>query len=94
MPYISVSNLSAGNVRYNGSTKALEVYDGSIWVEFKPDPVYISLTHDAAATLEWAAAKMQYEKKVVDLAKKYPAVRDAKEKLDIILTLIRDGTEV
>jgi hypothetical protein len=40
--------------------------------------------------LEWAKKRMEYEKKVEQLASQYPAVKDAKEKLDIILKLVQD----
>jgi Flp pilus assembly CpaF family ATPase len=38
----------------------------------------------------WAKKKMQSERKIEELAKQYPAVKDAKEKLDIIVKLVQD----
>ena len=36
---------------------------------------------------------MLYEQKLEKLAKEYPAVKDAKEKLDIIMKLVQDQVE-
>lgn len=81
---------ASGQVRWNGSSKQFEVCDNSnngMWykidntVELRSDP-------QIGEVLEWAKKRMEYEKKVEKLAEKYPAVKDAKEKLDIILKLV------
>jgi hypothetical protein len=85
---------TSGQVRWNGSIKQFEVCDnqnsGSWYkidntVELRSDP-------QLAEIIEWAKKKMEYEKKVEKLASQYPAVKDAKEKLDIIMKLVQDGT--
>jgi hypothetical protein len=38
----------------------------------------------------WAKKKMQEDQRIEELAKQYPAVKDAKEKLDIIVKLVQD----
>jgi hypothetical protein len=40
--------------------------------------------------LEWAKKRMEYEKKVEKLASQYPAVKDAKEKLELVMKLVQD----
>ena len=41
--------------------------------------------------LQWAKKRMEFEKKVEKLASQYPAVKDAKEKLEIIIKLVEDS---
>jgi hypothetical protein len=84
----------SGQVRWNGFSKCFEVCDNNNdgkWykinntIELRSDP-------QIGEVLEWAKKRMEYEKKVEKLAEKYPAVKDAKEKLDIIMKLVQDET--
>jgi hypothetical protein len=52
-------------------------------VELRNDPELTDI-------IVWAKKKMQSERKIEELAKQYPAVKDAKEKLDIIVKLVQD----
>jgi hypothetical protein len=91
MPYINGSaGLGTGQVRYNPQTKNLEVYDGMVWQELRGPDVNLTLSNNTEHILTWAEKKMQEEKDFQRLAEKYPALADAKEKLDIILALIKD----
>ncbi len=83
---------TSGPVRWNGSSKQFEVCDNQnngMWykidntIELRSDP-------QIGEVLEWAKKRMEYEKKVEKLASEYPAVKDAKEKLDIILKLVQN----
>jgi len=83
---------TTGHVRWNGYSKQFEVCDNSDdgkWykinntVELQSDP-------ELAEVMRWAKKKMQEEQKIEELAKQYPAVKDAKEKLDIIVKLVQD----
>lgn len=83
---------ASGQVRWNGNSKQFEVCDninGGMWykidntVELRNDP-------ELAEVILWAKKKMQSERKIEELAKQYPAVKDAKEKLDIILALVQN----
>jgi hypothetical protein len=83
---------TSGQVRWNGFSKCFEVCDNQNdgkWykinntIELRSDP-------QIGEVLEWAKKRMEYEKKVEQLASQYPAVKDAKEKLDIILKLVQD----
>jgi hypothetical protein len=81
----------SGQVRWNGHTKEFEVCDNQSgnWyrinseIELRNDP-------ELADVLAWAKKKMHYEHKLEKLMRMYPAVKDAKEKLDIILKLVED----
>lgn len=82
----------SGQVRWNGSAKQFEVCDNNnngMWykidntIELRNDP-------ELAEVILWAKKKMIEERRIEELAKQYPAVKDAKEKLDIIVKLVQD----
>lgn len=79
----------SGQVRWNGNRKEFEVCDNQsgTWYRINPE---IELRSDSqlVEVLEWAKKKMVEEKKIEELAKQYPAVKDLKEKLDIIIKLV------
>lgn len=84
----------SGQVRWNGHSKEFEVCDNQSgnWYRINPE---VELRNDdqLAEVMEWAKKKMVEEKKVEELAKQYPAVKDAKEKLDIILKLVQENND-
>ena len=78
-------------IRMNGSN--YEVFDGSNWLSFG-GYADISLSQAAILALDWCTRKMIEEAKIKELCEKSPAVadafaayNDAKEKLEIVLTL-------
>ena len=77
-PWINMSNPSAGTVRYNGNTSAMEVYDGSSWLTLSQSAT-VSLDYNAQVLLNWAQAKMAEEQRLESMAAKHPAVADALE---------------
>ncbi|NDB82240.1 MAG: hypothetical protein EB127_05795 [Alphaproteobacteria bacterium] len=80
----------SGQVRWNGNNKEFEVCDNSgIWYRINPE---IELRNDEhiSEVIEWAKKRMELERKIEKLASQYPAVKDAKEKLDIIMKLVQD----
>ena len=92
-PYISPNsnNPMTGMVRSNGSN--MEVFDGSTWIQFG-GYADVSLSQSAIQALDWCQRKMIEEAKIKELCDKSPAVadafaayNDAKEKLEIVLTL-------
>lgn len=81
---------TSGQVRWNGNNKEFEVCDNNSgnWYRINPE---IELRNDdqLAEVIEWAKRKIMEEKRIEELAKKYPAVKDAKERLDIIVALVQ-----
>lgn len=67
----------------------LEVYDGVVWLELG-DPAEIGLSHQAEEVLQWARKKMEEEAQIERLAKEHEGIRDLKEKLDIMIALVRN----
>jgi len=88
---------TTGQVRWNGSSKCFEVCDNNNgnytasggWMRID-NTVQLSSDPQMQSILEWAKKKMIEDKNIEKLAKEYPAVKDAKEKLDIIIKLVQD----
>ena len=81
----------SGQVRWNGNTKEFEVCDNQSgnWYRINPE-IELGCDSELADVIQWAKRKMVEEKKIEELAKQYPAVKDAKEKLDIVVKLVQD----
>lgn len=79
MPYVNMSNPSAGMVRYNGNNQALEVYDGMTWLVLTANHAQLDLSGGANAAISWAMNKMNEETELQQMAKEHPAVRAAYE---------------
>ena len=80
-PYINMSNPSSGMVRYNGNVQQLEVYDGSIWIQFTADHAYVDLIPSANEVISWAMKKMAEEMELEKLSNSHPAVKAAYENM-------------
>ena len=93
-PYINMSNVSAGMLRYNN--QQLEVYDGSSWHQIGGNgQAMISMDHSAEAAIMWAQEKMKEEADLKELASRHPAIedavnkiKDAKDELKVITALV------
>jgi hypothetical protein len=79
MPYVNMSNPSAGMVRYNGTKEYMEVYDGASWLQIAANHVSIDLSGGANAAIMWAMSKMAEEAELQKMAHEHPAVRAAYE---------------
>jgi len=75
MPYVNMSNPSAGMLRYNGSS--LEVYDGNIWLTMPSSMPQVELDGWSMGAITWARDKMAEEQRMQELAAKHPTVADA-----------------
>ena len=81
-----------GAVQWNGSTKRFEVSTGTSWLPID-NTVQISYSHDVFSLLEWVKMKKTQEEKMARYADQYPAIKDAKEKLDILVALVKEETK-
>jgi hypothetical protein len=81
----------SGQVRWNGNSKEFEVCDNQSgnWYRINPE-IELGCDSELAEVIQWAKRKMVEEKRIEKLAEQYPAVKDAKEKLDIIVKLVED----
>ena len=73
------NNTLIGQVRYNGSSQNLEVYDGNSWLIISSAYPNIELSPHVQAVVNWAQTKMAEESRLKELAAKHPTVADALE---------------
>lgn len=73
----SSGNTLIGQVRYNGSSQNLEVYDGNNWLMISGSYPMIELSGEVQSILTWARIKMAEEERIKQLATKHPTVADA-----------------
>lgn len=77
----STGNSLVGQLRYNGSSQNLEVYDGNSWLMMNSAYPTIELSPHVQTVVAWAQTKMAEESRIKELAAKHPAVADAVEAL-------------
>lgn len=89
------NNTLVGQVRYNGSSQNMEVYDGMTWLSMGSAYPTVDLAPHVQAVVAWAQTKMAEESRLKELAAKHPtvadaleAVRRAEEQVQIIAALV------
>lgn len=92
----STGNTLIGQVRYNGSSQNMEVYDGVTWLTMTGTYPTIELTGDVQAVLHWARARMAEEAEWEKLAPGNATLQDAidtlrkaQEQVKILAALIK-----
>lgn len=78
-PYVNISSLSAGQVRYDPTSRSMQVYDGASWVMLASS-AEVKLSPGAEEILRWGRQKMEEERNWREMAEKNPTIRDAYEK--------------
>lgn len=92
-PFIENNGSGSGMIKYNNKSQSLEVFDGNIWIPLINNYASIEMSHYGSTIMQWAAKKMEEEKHILKLAEHYPAVKDAKENLDLIMALVQQETK-
>ena len=77
----SSNNTLVGQVRYNGATQNMEVYDGMSWLILPSAYPCIELSSEVQTILNWAKAKMVEEARLQQLAQNNATLKDA---LDVL----------
>lgn len=77
-----LNNTLVGQVRYNGSSQNMEVYDGMTWLSMPVIHPTVELSSEVQSILNWAQAKMAEEARIKELASKHPSVADAVEAVE------------
>jgi hypothetical protein len=75
----NTGNSLIGQVRYNGSSQNLEVFDGNSWLIVNSSHPTIELAPHVQSVVAWAQTKMAEESRLKELAAKHPTVADALE---------------
>jgi len=89
-PYISPGSVGGGMIRWNSNTSTMEVNDGCAWITMPNSVTSIDLSPETQRVLDWAARKMHEEFELEQKMKQYPALRKAKENLDLIWNVVKD----
>ena len=91
----STGNSLIGQMRYNGSSQNMEVYDGNSWLTITGTYPTIELASDVQVVVNWARTKMAREAELRLLAAKNESVADAlaavekaQEQLEVVATLV------
>ena len=91
----STGNSLIGQLRYNGSSQNLEVFDGNTWLAMTSGYPTIELAPHVQAVVAWAQTKMAEESRLKELAAKHPSVADAlnalaqaEEQVQIVAALV------
>lgn len=71
------NNTLVGQVRYNGASQNMEIYDGNSWLTLTSVYPTVNLSQDVQNVIAWAKHKMVEEARIKELAAKHPAVADA-----------------
>lgn len=85
-----------GPVRWNGDRKVFEVNTGkdhwgdAHWKEI-PNKVELRNSKEIDLVIEYVRTRMKEEEKLEKLAEKYPAVKNAKERLDLLVSLLDES---
>jgi hypothetical protein len=68
----------------------MEINDGCVWVAMPNSVASVDLSPETQRVLDWAARKMHEEFELEQKMKQYPALRKAKENLDLIWNVVKD----
>ena len=93
----STGNNLVGQMRYNGGSQTIEVYDGTVWLTLSSSFPTVDLAPHVQVVVAWAQTKMAEEARIKELAAKHPAVADAvsavaqaEEQLRIVAALVQE----
>lgn len=89
-PHISAGSVGAGMVRWNSNTNTMEINDGCVWIAMPNSVASVDLSSETQRVLDWATRKMHEEHELERKIEQYPALRKAKENLDLIWNIVKD----
>ena len=84
---LNSANTFIGQMRFISGK--CEVYDGQGWQQISSH-INVTLNSEVEDIIKWARQKKSEDDKLKILASKYPAVKDLKEKLDMVLALVQE----
>lgn len=75
------NNTLVGQMRYNGSSQNIEVFDGASWLIVSSSYPTIELSPHVQSIINWAQTKMAEETRLKELAREHPSLKDALDAL-------------
>lgn len=96
-PYISAGSVGAGMMRWNPNMNCIEVNDGNMWKSINMDYTTIQMNPVAEAAIDWAQRKMNEERDLDELCKRFPGLQKARDNFEMFRRLaesaLKDGNE-
>lgn len=93
LPYFANPSIApTGQVRYNGSSQWLEVYDGVAWHPINQS-ISMDLSPEVQETLRWAQQRREEEAELDQLCRDHPGLQDAREQFEIMRRLVKSESE-
>ena len=89
IPYISPGSTGAGIVKWNSNMQCFEINDGSVWLQMSMAMPTIEITQEVQLVINWARQKMVEDARLRELINQHPGIQDLKEKLDIMVALVK-----
>jgi hypothetical protein len=77
-----------GELRVIGNT--IHMWNSGFWTPLHNSMATVELTPEIQSVLSWARIAMKREEELAKLVQEYPAVKSAKENLDIVVALTKD----
>lgn len=84
--YVSPAAKHGGAVHFNQQTLELEVYDGSNWTPIRYS-YQVEVDTYVKEIVQWAREKMSEERRLQQLVKTHPGLKEAYEKFEIMKAL-------
>ena len=72
---------------------SMNVWANGVWNHINSGLPVIGLSAEVQEVLDWARRSMRREQELEKLVAEYPAVKSAKEQLDVVVALTRDYSE-
>ena len=90
LPYVNqnVSNPMQGMIRIWGTD--VQVFDGNSWMNLNTSYATVGMDHESQIILNWARHKMLEEQELQSLMEKHPGLKDAKDRFEIMLVLVKE----
>lgn len=89
VPPISPGAQSAGMLRWNTSSNAIEVYNGVAWFSIDTN-VKLDMSDNAKQVLSWAYDKMSEEHRLKELIARHPGLKDLHDKFEMMRVLCQE----
>ena len=86
-PYISPGSVGAGMLRWNPNMNCMEVNDGNMWKTINMDYTTIQMNPTAEAAIDWAQRKMNEERDLDELCKRFPGLQKARDNFEMFRRL-------
>ena len=93
-PYLSpsIGGCMTGQLRLNTNTSTYEVFDGFVWKEIV-STVPVNLTIEANEAISWAIERKRQEEDLQKRMEKYPGLKEAWEKFQLMDILTKEDVE-